>query len=118
MKKVLIVEDDLIIAMVIENMVKDLGHEVIGKTNTGEEAVDMALDLKPDIILMDIRLKGEMDGIEAVSKIREKMTVPVIYITGNSDQLNKERAEETGFISLITKPFTKIDLDKSFQLAS
>lgn len=118
MKKVLIVEDDLIIAMVIENMVKDLGHEVIGKTSTGEEAVDMALDLKPDIILMDIRLKGEMDGIEAVSKIREKMNIPVIYITGNSDQLNKERAEKTGFISLITKPFTKIDLDKSFQRAS
>jgi len=117
MKKVLIVEDDLIIAMVIENMVRDLGHKVVGKTNTGEEAVELALDLKPDIILMDIRLKGEMDGVEAVARIRETLTVPVIYITGNTDRVNRTRAEQTGFISLITKPFTKIDLDKSFQKA-
>lgn len=115
-KRVLIVEDDMIISLVIENMVKELGHEVIGKATSGSEAIDIALENAPDLILMDIRLKGEMDGIEAVTQIKEKINTAVIYLTGNSDRVNYDRARATDFIDLITKPFTITDLTKSLEL--
>lgn len=115
-KNVLIVEDDMIISLVIENMVKELGHVVVGKASSGQDAIDLALEHKPDLILMDIRLKGEMDGIEAVTEIRSKIETSVIYLTGNSDRVNYDRAKETEFIDLITKPFTIADLTKSFEL--
>lgn len=63
-KRVLIVEDDMIISLVIENMVKELGHEVVGKATSGDEAIRLATEHVPDLVLMDIRLKGDMDGIE------------------------------------------------------
>lgn len=115
-KRVLIVEDDMIISLVIENMVKELGHEVIGKATSGSEAIEIALENTPDLILMDIRLKGEMDGIEAVTQIKEKINTAVIYLTGNSDRVNYDRARATNFIDLITKPFTISDLTKSLEL--
>ncbi|MFV1884493.1 MAG: response regulator [Balneola sp.] len=115
-KRVLIVEDDMIISLVIENMVRELGHEVIGKAASGQEAIEFAFESKPDLILMDIRLKGEMDGIEAVTAIKEKISTSVIYLTGNSDRVNYDRARATECIDLITKPFTLNDLTKSFEL--
>ena len=115
-KRVLIVEDDMIISLVIENMVKELGHEVVGKATTGDEAIKLAVTHSPDLLLMDIRLKGEMDGIEAVTEIKQKIETSVIYLTGNSDRVNYERARETEFIDLITKPFTISDLTRSLNL--
>lgn len=115
-KKVLIVEDDMIISLVVENMIKELGHIVVGKAVSGEEAIDIANIEKPDILLMDIRLKGEMDGIDTVAKIKETIDSQVIYLTGNSDRLNFERAKDTDFADLIVKPFTIGDLDKSLKL--
>ncbi|MBO6571508.1 response regulator [bacterium] len=115
-KKVLIVEDDMIISLVVENMIKELGHTVVGKAVSGEEAIDIANKEKPDILLMDIRLKGEMDGIDTVAKIKETIDSQVIYLTGNSDRLNFERAKDTDFADLIVKPFTIGDLDKSLKL--
>ena len=106
----------MIISLVIENMVKELGHEVVGKATSGEEAIRLANEHKPDLLLMDIRLKGEMDGIEAVTVIKENMDTAVIYLTGNSDRVNYDRARETNFVDLITKPFTISDLTKSLEL--
>lgn len=115
-QRVLIVEDDLIISLVIENMVRELGHEVIAKAVSGEEAVELAMEHKPSLILMDVRLKGEMDGIEAINTIKEKISTSVIYLTGNSDKANYERAKASEFVDLITKPFTMADITKSFEL--
>ena len=115
-KRVLIVEDDMIISLVIENMVKELGHDVVGKATTGDEAIKLAVTHSPDLLLMDIRLKGEMDGIEALTEIKQKIETSVIYLTGNSDRVNYERARETEFIDLITKPFTISDLTRSLNL--
>ena len=112
----LIVEDDMIISLVIENMIKELGHIVVAKAASGEEAVELAVEHNPDLVLMDIRLKGEMDGIEAVSAIKEKIKTAVIYLTGNSDRVNYDRAQSTDFIDLITKPFTIMDLTKSIEM--
>lgn len=116
MKKILIVEDDMIISLVVENMVKELGYQVVGKTDSGEEAIELSLSLNPDIILMDIRLKGEMDGIEAVKKINEQAHISVIYLTGNSDRQSYERVQRTSFTDMIVKPFTLHELSKSLKL--
>lgn len=112
-KRILIVEDDMIISLVIEKMIIELGHNVIGKAISGTDALEMALELKPDIILMDIRLKGDMSGIETTTLIKKQIDTAVIYLTGNSDSKNYELAKETDFIDLISKPFTLADLSKS-----
>lgn len=109
-KKVLIVEDDKLLALVEERLVERLGFEVVGTAASGEDAVSLVRENQPDIILMDISLKGEMDGIDAVEIIRKKYNTPVIYLSGNSDKFNYERAKKTNFIDYLVKPVTADDL--------
>jgi len=116
-KGILIVEDDMIIAMVLERMVKKLDHNVLDKVITGAKAIEKTLELDPDLILMDIQLKDDIDGIEAMQEIRDSSDVPVIYITGNSDQYNLNRARETNFIEYLVKPIRMDDLKRSFAKA-
>lgn len=117
-QKVLIVEDEMIIALMIEKMIINLGHTVIDKVTTGEAAIEVAGKSSPDIILMDIRLQGELDGIEAMEKIREHSEVPVIFITGNSDESYRKRVEKTDPLDFLTKPISLNDLSRSFSRAS
>lgn len=117
LKKVLIVEDDMIISMVLERMVTKLKHRVADKVITGQAAIDCARELKPDLILMDIQLKDNIDGITAMQEIRKTSSVPVIYITGNSDQYNLNRARETNFIDYLIKPIQMSDLETSINRA-
>lgn len=91
---------------------------MVGKAASGEEAIELARQHQPDIILMDIRLKGEMDGIEAVNQIKAFMDTDVIYLTGNSDKVNYDRAKATNCIDLISKPFTLGELTRSLELVS
>lgn len=116
-KKVLIVEDDMIISMVLERMILKLGHKVINKVITGQGAIDSALNMNPDLILMDIQLKDDIDGITAMEKIRSESDVHVIYITGNSDQYNLSRAKETNFVDYLVKPIQMNHLKKSIRKA-
>ncbi|MEL7832381.1 response regulator [Fodinibius sp. Rm-B-1B1-1] len=116
-KKVLIVEDDMIISMVLERMIKKLGHQVVKKVIAGQDAIDSFFELEPDLILMDIQLKDDVDGITAMQKIREESDVNVIYITGNSDQYNLERAEKTNFVDYLVKPIQMSHLKKSINKA-
>ncbi|PAU93492.1 response regulator [Aliifodinibius salipaludis] len=116
-KKVLIVEDDMIISMVLERMIKKLGHEVVKKVIAGQDAIDSAFELEPDLILMDIQLKDNIDGITAMQKIREKSDVLVIYITGNSDQYSLERAKKTDYVDYLVKPIQMSHLKKSISKA-
>lgn len=116
-KKILIVEDDMIISMVLERMIVKLNHQVINKVITGAKAIESARDLRPDLILMDIQLKDDIDGISAMQTIRETSQVPVIYITGNSDQYNLSRAKKTDFIDYLVKPIQMSDLKRSIQKA-
>lgn len=117
-RKILIVEDEMILALMIEQMVERLGHSVVDKVASGEAAVESALKSSPDLILMDIRLQGEMDGIEAMDRIRQKKAIPVIYITGNSDMINRKRIENTDYIDFLTKPVSYQDLNNSVNRAS
>lgn len=118
MKRVLIVEDEMILSLLIEKMVQSLGHKVIGKVTTGEEAVELAAEYKPDLILMDIRLQGEMDGIEAMTKIKKRANIPVIYITGNTDKMYRNKINESDYLAFLTKPISINELSRSFGLAS
>lgn len=116
-KKVLIVEDDMIISMVLERMILKLGHHVVDKVITGKKAVESAFDLKPDLILMDIQLKDNIDGITAMQEIRTQSGVQVIYITGNSDEYNLSRARKTNFVDYLVKPIQMSQLRESISKA-
>ena len=116
-KNILIVEDELIQSILLEKLVKSLGYKVIGKATKGADAIKMAMDLKPDLITMDISLQDDIDGIVATQTIQENSMIPVIYISGNSDKYNFDRAEKTQFIDFIPKPVNKETLSKSFSKA-
>ena len=105
MIRILLVEDEKLIARNERDTLERMGYEVVDSIRKGNEAVEKALSLKPDLILMDISLKGEMDGIEAASKIMEHSTVPIIYLTGRSDKGTLERAKKTKPYGFLTKPF-------------
>ncbi len=116
-KNVLIVEDDMLLSLVEERLIEKMGHKVIAKVGSGKEAIEKAKELKPDIILMDIILKGDVDGIEAMEEIRKHSNVPVVYLSGNSDRFNYERAKKTGFTDYLVKPITSNDLYRPFEKA-
>lgn len=83
---VLVVEDESIVSKDIQHSLKKLGYNVVGAAATGEAAVKMAIELNPDIILMDIMLKGEMNGIDAAGRIRSETNIPVIFLTAYADE--------------------------------
>jgi len=103
-KKVLIVEDDLILNLLYESYMEKLGFETEGELVYGKTAIEMARKVEPDLILMDISLEGDMDGIEAMLEIRKFSSVPVVYITGNSDKAHQERAKATNYTDYLIKP--------------
>lgn len=112
MKKALIVEDDFILALVHRKYLEKVDCEVIGSVTNGEDAIQSAFENNPDFILMDIRLEGEMDGIQAMLEIQKKLNIPVIYVTGNSEPSVIERAKETNMKGFLVKPLHLEDLKK------
>ena len=114
--RILIVEDDMIIAANLSLQLSLLEYEVTGIESRGEEAVAHALDNTPDIILMDINLKGKLNGIETVSAIQATIDIPVIYLTANSDEATFAKAKETHPRAFITKPFNKLNLQRTIAL--
>jgi len=112
----LIVEDEMIIGANISLQLSKLGYEVTGLVSRGEEAIAHVSQNRPDIVLMDIQLKGELDGIETVIKMHGQSPVPVIYLTANADGENFERAKATNPYAFISKPFKKLDLQHAIEL--
>jgi len=102
--KVMIVEDEVIAAMATERMLKKLGFEVCGNVTSGEEALETMDDKCPDVVIMDIRLDGELDGIETFMLIKRQRDVPVIYVTAYSDDTTVDRANATNPLAFINKP--------------
>ncbi len=115
--KILIVEDEAIIAMEIENQLQSLGYEVTSIVDTGEKAIEKAEADKPDLILMDIRIKGEMDGIEAAEEVRNKYGIPVIFSTAYLDEERIERAKITMPFGYVLKPIQERDLKVTIEMA-
>lgn len=103
-KIALIVEDNYILNLLYDNFLRKLGFDTESYTISGNAAIEMAKKINPDLIIMDISLKGKMDGIEAVQEIRKFSSAPVIYVTANSSAYYKIRAEETGYLDFLIKP--------------
>ncbi len=116
MVKVLIVEDESIEAMNIKQTLESFGYEIPYVASGGKEAVEKALEIMPDLILMDIVLKGDTDGIEAASKIKN-LNIPVIYLTAHSEEPTIERAKLTGPHGYIIKPYDANELKYAIELA-
>ncbi len=114
---ILIVEDESIVAKDIQNSLRKLGYIVVGICSTGEDAIKATEELKPDMILMDIMLKGDMSGIEAATQIREKHNIPVIYLTAYADESTLSKAKVSEPYGYIIKPFKEIDLHTSIEMA-
>ena len=104
--KVLIAEDEGIVALDLQCRLEAMGFQVVGIASTGQDAVRQAKQFVPDLVLMDIRLQGVMDGIQAASEILSELQIPVIYLTAMVDQSTIQRAMKTKPSGFITKPFS------------
>ncbi len=115
--KILIVEDEAIVVEHIEVTLKSFGYEIAGRTNTGEEAIQIAQKNSPDLILMDIRLRGELDGIEAAKQITTLSDIPVVFLTAFADDQLVERARTVLPYGYIVKPIQKGTLKATIEMA-
>jgi len=111
--KVLIIEDDLILALSLELMLKKLNITNVEKVHTGEDAVESVNKCQPGLMLVDIQLGAGISGIDAVEEIQETYDIPALFITGNSDQLNRELADRTNYIDYLVKPITFKELQNA-----
>jgi CheY-like chemotaxis protein len=112
-ESVMVVEDEGLVALELQECLRQMGYNVPAVAVTGVEAVARAAELRPDLVLMDIRLKGEMDGIEAARQIMDCQSIPVVYLTAHSDDATVRRARETAPFGYVLKPWE----EKSLQIA-
>ena len=117
MHRLMLVDDDAIIATQLEEILTPLGYEVAGMACSGEEAVGMAKDLKPDLILMDILMPGVLDGIAAAEKIKAELGIPVIFLTGYADEELINRAKSLEPLGYVLKPFRGEQIKVAIEIA-
>ena len=114
---ILIVEDESIIALDIQNSLIKAGYAVVGLAACADEALDLAAQFMPDLVLMDIRLRGEIDGVEAAEKIRSEFHLPVVYLTAHADENTLQRAKISEPFGYILKPFEDRELITTIEIA-
>jgi len=114
--RVLIAEDEPIVRMDIKELLEGQGYEVVGEAADGQIAIDLARKLKPDVIIMDIRMPN-LDGIEAAKILTQEEIAPIIFLTAYSDKELVEKAKEVGVIAYIVKPFKESDLFPAIEIA-
>ena len=114
--KILIVEDEMLIGAKISMQLTNLGYEVTGILPRGEEAIIHVEDNRPDIILLDINLKGKLDGIATALQIKKIADIPIIYLTANSDEATFNRAKVSKPHAFISKPYKQLDLQRAIEL--
>jgi two-component system, cell cycle sensor histidine kinase and response regulator CckA len=115
--RILVAEDETLIADELEERLRRMGLDVVGCVTTAEEALNLADGSRPDVVLMDIRLKGSMDGIEAADVLRTRHHVPVVYLTAHSDDATIHRAKLTEPYGYLLKPFDELDLRVALEMA-
>jgi len=115
--RIMLVEDETIIAMDIQHRLESLGYEVAGHAITGEQAVRLTAELTPELILMNVNLRGEFDGIETAMRIRSFSDIPIIYITAFADDETLNKARLTGAFGYLLKPFQDIELRSTIEMA-
>ncbi|MDD1668800.1 MAG: response regulator, partial [Methanomicrobiales archaeon] len=117
MSKVLVVDDEAIITMQLEERLSALGYEVAGMAASGEESVEKARRLSPDIVLMDIVMPGKMNGIEAAKQIYEELGTPVVFVTSYADDAIIEKAKSARPYGYIVKPFNELEIKAAIEVA-
>ncbi len=114
--KILIVEDEMVIGANLSMQISDLGYDVCGLLPRGEDAISHVDNDPPDIIILDIQLKGKLDGIETAEVIRERHDTPIIFLTSNSDDYHFNRSKHVRPKAFISKPYKKLDLKRAIEL--
>ena len=115
--RVMIVEDEAITAMATGAMLKRLGHEVLASVASGEAALEACRERRPDLVLMDIRLDGKLDGIETARLIHEsEENVPVVFVSAYVDDQTRRRAAATNPLAFVAKPLDEVDLGRLLRL--
>lgn len=114
--KILIVEDEMVIGANLSMQLNELGFEVCGILPRGEDVLPCVRNEKPDILLLDIKLKGKLDGIETARLVQSEFEIPIIYLTSNADEAHFNRAKETQPRAFISKPYKNIDLQRAIEL--
>jgi response regulator NasT len=114
--RILIAEDNDLVSLTLEEQLKGLGYDVIGIARTGTEAVSLAGRLKPDLIIMDIRMP-EMEGTEAAARIRDQMALPIIMLTAYADKDTIRKAEAAGALAYLVKPVNENELPPAINIA-
>jgi CheY-like chemotaxis protein/DNA-binding PadR family transcriptional regulator len=117
MSKVLVVDDEAIITMQLEERLTALGYEVVGMAASGEESVEKARRLRPDIVLMDIVMPGRMNGIEAAKEISGELHIPVVFVTSYADDAIIEKAKSARPYGYIVKPFNELEIKAAIEVA-
>ena len=117
MPKILIVEDDVSTRMLIEEMLTALDYDVVGQAERATQAIEMARELKPDLILMDIVMPGDMDGITAAEKIKQEWDIPIVFLTGHGDPEYIKRAKKVGPFGYVMKPFDESEIKAVVEIA-
>ncbi|MEQ8715124.1 MAG: response regulator [Cyclobacteriaceae bacterium] len=116
--KILIVEDEMVIGANLSMQLSELGYDVCGLLPRGEDAISHVSNDPPDIIILDIQLKGKLDGIETAEVIREQHDIPVIFLTSNTDDHHFNRAKHVHPKAFIPKPYKTLDLKRAIELAT
>lgn len=116
-RRILVVEDEGIVVLHIKKTLEGLGYDVAGIANSGDDAITKAMEIRPDLVLMDIVLKGAVDGIDAAENIRALFNIPVIYLTAHADEATLQRARATDPFGYIVKPFREKDLYIAIEFA-
>jgi len=114
-KRILVIEDELIVARDLGNLIRRLGHVLIGHASNGQDAIRLASETKPDLILMDIRLNGPIDGVQAANEIVRRHRIPVIYVTANSDMFLDGHSEMVHPYICVTKPFSELSVQAAIE---
>ena len=115
--RILIVEDESLVARDIENMAVSQGYEVCGIASTGDQSIEMAAQFQPDLVLMDVIIKGSLDGISTAEKIWDSYRIPIIYVTAYADEHTLKRAKITEAFGYILKPFDERELKIAIEMA-
>ncbi|WP_051261829.1 HD domain-containing phosphohydrolase [Desulfovibrio inopinatus] len=116
-RRILLVEDEVIVSLDIKNRLTSLGYDVVGLATEGQQAVEMTMSLKPDLVLMDIMLDGEMDGIDTACELRNNIDIPVVYLTAFTDDVTLHRAKISEPFGYIIKPFEDRELHTTIEMA-
>lgn len=116
-KKILIVEDEAVVSLDINRRLEKMGYEVIGRVASGEEAIELAEKNPPDLVLMDINLQGDIDGIDTATQLYKSYNIPVIYLTAYAGESTLERAKESKPYGYILKPFKERELHAAIEIA-